>query len=205
VFSFCEDWHSDDCAHPLVRHYQTTLKSILESHPTLQRCLACCIHCGIQFLTHPRNAGRLNLRCPFGCREHHHRQRTNERGKAYYETASGRKKKKRLNARRGRSSSPAECEQQTDPTEQTTSPDEQLPDALSLPVELRLDGLPLDESSLVNSRMLPYVRMVTSLIQGIPIGLHEIVAALRNAMRQHRITYRSRIDYVLCFLKQHPP
>lgn len=72
-------------------------------------------------------------------------------------------------------------------------------------VELQLDGVVLDDSSLVNSRILPYVRMVTSLIEGIYIDLNEILAALQQAMRQHSIATRSRTDYALCFLHQHPP
>ena len=72
-------------------------------------------------------------------------------------------------------------------------------------VELRLDGVVLDESSLLNSPMLPYVRMVVSLIEGVEFGCDEIVRLLRQAMRQHSIAYSRRVDYVLGFLHQHPP
>jgi len=68
-----------------------------------------------------------------------------------------------------------------------------------------LAGLRLDESILMNSPLLPYVRMVASLIEGRSIGLVELVEALRKAMRQHSIANRRRIDYVLGFLHQHPP
>ena len=106
-FSFGADWHQDDRASPLVRHYQATLDSILQSHPELQGCVAYCADCGIRFLTHPRNAGRQNLRCPFGCRQHHRRQRSCQRSIAYYRTAAGKAKKKRLNARRQEPPGPA--------------------------------------------------------------------------------------------------
>lgn len=112
-------------------------------------------------------------------------------------------KKKRLNARRRGHSSPAQ--QRTDTIEQATSPNQQLPDEWSVKVELRWDGVVLDESSLLKSRMLPYVRMVVSLIEGIELSDQEIVRLLRQAMRQHSIAYRRRSDYVLRFLQQHPP
>jgi hypothetical protein len=71
--------------------------------------------------------------------------------------------------------------------------------------ELRLDGVVLSESSLTKSRMLPYVRMVASLIEDREVNRDELIAALRKAMRQHSIAYRSKREYVLGFLNQHPP
>lgn len=186
-----------------MRQYQIALDGVLKSRPELERCVAHCIHCGIRFLSHPRNAGRGDMRCPFGCRRQHGQQRSNQRSAAYYRTASGKVKKKRLNARRSGNSSPEQ--QRTDTIEQATSPNEQLPDELSVKVELRLDGVVLDDSSLRKSRMLPYVRMVVSLIEGIELSGEEIVSLLRQAMRQHSIAERRRSEYVLRFLHQHPP
>jgi len=164
-----------------------------------------CVHCGIRFLTHPRNAGRVDLRCPFGCRKHHRKQRSSQRSTAYYETPEGKQKKKRLNARRRSRSRPAECEPHSDPVEQTDVPDEQLPEDLQVKLELRLEGVVLDESTLVNSPMLPYVQMVVGLIEDVHLNANEIVCMLGRAMRQHSIAYRSKTDYVLCFLHQRPP
>lgn len=177
----------------------------MQSHPELRCCVAYCIHCGIRFLTHPRCAGRVDLRCPFGCRQHHRKQRSSQRSTAYYQTAAGKWKKKRLNARRNGSTSSAGGGQRQDLDQQATSPNEQLTDALRVKVELRLEGVVLRESSLLKSRMLPYVRMVVGLIEGIELSCHEVVRLLRRAMRQHSIANRSRSDYVLCFLHQHPP
>jgi hypothetical protein len=177
----------------------------LESNPELRRCVASCIHCGIRFLTHPRNAGRGDLRCPFGCRQHHRRQRSSQRSTAYYQTAAGKGKKKRLNARRNRSTSSVDGPPHQELGQQATSPKEPLADAWQGKVELRLEGVVLDESSLARSRMLPYVRMVVRLIEGIELRCHEMISLLRRAMRQHSIAYRRRTDYVLCFLHQHPP
>ena len=204
-FSICANWHQDDRAKPLVLQYQTALDSVLESHPELQRCAVSCLHCRIRFLTHPRNAGRRNLRCPFGCRRHHYLQRSRQRSTACYQTADGKRNKKRLNGRRQRSMGLPDRQSQPDLDPQETLPSEPTTDALQGKVELRLDGVVLDESSLQNSPMLPYVRMVVSLIEGIEFRCDEIVRLLRQAMRQHSIAYSRRVDYVLGFLHQHPP
>lgn len=203
VFSFRADWHQEDRARPLVGQYQTTLDSVLQSYPELRGCLAYCAHCGIRFLTHPRNAGRRDLRCPFGCRQHHRRQRSSQRSTAYYQTAVGRRKKKRLNGRRSCSACPVEvvpaCIQQTSPAE------EPRPGATALSMELRLPGVVLDESSLASSPMLPYVQMLVGLIEGIELSCGEVVRLLKQAMRQHSMGARRRVDYLLSILHQHPP
>jgi len=58
---------------------------------------------------------------------------------------------------------------------------------------------------LANSPVLPYVRMVVSLIEGIEFSCEEVVRLLRQAMRQHSIAHRRKIDYVLGYLHRHPP
>lgn len=112
-------------------------------------------------------------------------------------------KKKRLNAQRSYDASPEQ--KQTATTEQAIPASKPAQDELSPKVELRLQGVVLNEASLLKSRMLPYVRMVVSLIEGIELSDQEIVRLLRQAMRQHSIAYRTRSDYVLRFLHQHPP
>jgi hypothetical protein len=71
--------------------------------------------------------------------------------------------------------------------------------------QLRLDGVLLDEPSLLASPMLPYARMVVSLVEGVPFSLAELVNLLRRALRQHSIARRRRTDYVLHVLHQRPP
>jgi hypothetical protein len=211
-FSFRADWHQLDRARPFVRQYQTALDSVLQSHPELRGCIAYCVDCGIRFLTHPRNAGRRNLRCPFGCREHHRRQQSCQRSTAYYQTAAGKAKKKRLNGRRHRSQVPPAASPQGDldprrtPLDRhPTPPTEPATGASPVTVELRLDGVVLDESSLASSPMLPYVRMVVSLIEGVRLTCREVFDLLRQALRQHRIGARRRMDHILGYLHQHPP
>lgn len=70
---------------------------------------------------------------------------------------------------------------------------------------LRLGGVLLDESSLLASPILPYTRMVVSLVEGVPFRLAELVSLLRRALRQHSIARRRRTDYVLQVLHQRPP
>lgn len=179
----------------------------MESHPELQleRCVVPCKQCGIRFLTHPRNAGRTDLRCPFGCREHARRQAANRRSTAHYRTPLGRETKERLNRRRYRRSPSADQQVQPALDPQAISPPEPRTDEGQGKVELHLDGVVLDESSVVNSPLLPYLRMVVSLIEGIRLTCQELVRLLRQALRQRSLAFRRRIDYVLRFLHQHPP
>ena len=215
MFSFRPDWHLQDCANPLVRQYLLALDAVLQVRPELLGCDVVCAHCGIRFLTHPRNAGRLNLRCPFGCREFHRRQSSNRRGTAYRQTPEGQEKKRILNARRCAEAGKPLAELPTVPVESIDSPvvpvvdlqavDVLLPDELPVKLELALGGVVLDEAGLFESSMLSYLRMVVRLVEGLELGCGELVRWLRQALRQRSIAFRSRGDYVLRFLNQHPP
>jgi hypothetical protein len=167
--------------------------------------VAYCAECGIRFLTHPRNAGRQNLRCPFGCRQHHRRQRSCQRSTAYYRTATGRVKKKWLNARRqgGQVAPTTQSPSAGDPSMPPAQPAREPWPAPG--AELRPEGVVLDESSVAHSPMLPYVRMVVSLIAGVAFTCREVVHFLWRAMRQHRIGVDRGGDYLLGFLHQRPP
>ena len=72
-------------------------------------------------------------------------------------------------------------------------------------VALQLVDIVLDEQTLASSKVLPYVRMVASLVEGRMISHQELLAALGKRMRQHSIGRRSRREYVLGYLNQHPP
>ncbi len=196
--------------------------------------MAHCTDCGIRFLTHPRNAGRMNLRCPFGCREHHRRSRSNQRSSAYYRTPAGKAKKQRLNANRRRPSPSAEAEKATElssvPIQESNRPDEPISDvarsdvplpdepssvvrpsnkpplhALSAPIEIRVGGVILDTVTLLNSRLRSYVRMLAQLVDGVDLSRDQMIDLLRQAMRQHSMANRRSVDYVLGFLHRHPP
>ena len=72
-------------------------------------------------------------------------------------------------------------------------------------VTLSLEGFVLDDSTLVNSHILPYVLIVASILERRTIRREELIAALRTSMRQRSIDLRPRREYVLRLLKQHPP
>lgn len=93
---------------PLVSAYYVELRSVLRNQPWLRKCQARCRHCGIFFLTDRRNAGREDLRCPFGCSREHRRRESARRSAAYYGEPEGKEKKRALNGRRsrGRKASP---------------------------------------------------------------------------------------------------
>lgn len=112
-------------------------------------------------------------------------------------------KKKRLNAQRSYDSNPQP--RPTVPAEQAIPASTPALSEWSATDELRLEGVDLNQASLRKSRMLPYVRMVVSLIEGIELSCQEIALLLGQALRQHSIASRSRSQYVLRFLHQHPP
>jgi len=227
-YSFREDWHRDDRVKPLIRQYHLAMDAALRVRPDLQGCAVRCCHCGIRFFAHPRNAGRENLRCPFGCRQHHRRQCGNARSRKYYRTDRGRKNKKLHNCKRSRFWRGSRCDvgAQAARLGQTTaerssdsatvkltcveparqSAAETLkPAAPTLNLALPLDGLVLDEVTVVNSLVLPYAQMVATVIEGRTISRDELIAALRKRMRQRSIDWLPRREYVLHYLTQHPP
>ena len=174
-FHFRLDWYRQGEACALVKQYYVVLRSVLRSRPDLRRFLSRCRHCRIFFLTHPRNAGRGDLRCPFGCREAHRKQRSTERSVAYYATAEGQAKKKMQNGKRAQGGVSADA-------------NPAVPQAPEFP-----------------AGMVGYVAMVASLIEGRTVSEEEIVRMLVRAMRQHSMARRRRIDYVVAQLHKHGP
>jgi hypothetical protein len=84
----------------LVAQYYWAVRSVLRDKPELRKCLTRCRHCRILFFTHPRNAGRRDLGCPFGCRQAHRKQSAKQRSIEFYRSDAGKIKKRNLNARR---------------------------------------------------------------------------------------------------------
>ncbi len=60
------------------------MRLLLRERPDLRACLKRCRHCRIFFFTDPRNAGRDDLRCGFGCREAHRRRDSHRRSADFY-------------------------------------------------------------------------------------------------------------------------
>lgn len=161
----------------LVGQYYVVLRSVLRSHTHLRACLSRCRHCRIFFLTHPRNARRRDLGCPFGCKEAHRKRRSSERSVAYYRTAEGKVKKSIQNGKRrhGARTSPAASRERECPT-------------------MRLEA-----------RVVGYLRMVIGLIEGRPISTGEMVQMLIRVLRQHSMARQKRIDYIVDYLKKKAP
>lgn len=210
------------------------MDAVLREHPGLASCAVCCRRCGIRFLTHPRNANRQDLCCEFGCRECQRRERANARSQKHYQTDQGWRKKKLLNGKRRaaaaegkQEASPAAAPSDTaladgeacssDPS-LAVEPASELPSPPSDPatsvaleeappedVQLTLAGFALDEATLVNSPMLPYLAMVASVLEGRTIRPEELLHSLRKTMRQRSFDRLPRREYVLRFLDQHPP
>ena len=165
----------------LVLEYYQLLRSVLRAKPFLRACLTRCGHCRIFFLTDPRNAGRHDLRCPFGCRETHRKRQSTRRSVAYYRDPQGKQKKSALNQRRAK---PA-----------ALGPRKTLPGA----------SVPKDSSAQWNEAMVEHVRMVSSWIEGRRVSRKEILEMLAKVLRQHTICRRRKIDQAVVWLKEHPP
>ena len=201
------------------------------------------MHCGIRFVTDPRNAWRRNLGCPFGCRQHHRKQCSNQRSRDYRHTPEGREKKRLLNAQRSLRVNPFVGDQpasddelepddelaredsvesptaepcSSESQQESSSGDQQSccphedkpqpsPDIPPEDMQLVLDEVVLTPDIVKSSPMLPYLTKLIRLIEGRPLRQNDLVAHLLEALRQHSMAYRTRTDYVLCFLHQHPP
>lgn len=187
----------------------------MRDHPRLNECVTHCVHCGIRFLTHPRNARRTDLRCPFGCREHHRRQASNHRATAYYRTEQGRRKKEIQNARRkkegarqqGQSCSGAHELTESRPPEscRPQQTPRAIPVELLTDLQLVLDAVVLTPEIIVASPVLPYLTSVIGLLERRSISRSELVVHLLELLRQHSMALCLRKKYVLRFLHQHPP
>lgn len=73
--------------------YYVVLDSILRDKPEVRHLLAWCRHCGIPFIRDPRNAGRGDLGCPFGCVDLHRRRESNKRSVRYNGSPKGKLKR----------------------------------------------------------------------------------------------------------------
>jgi len=119
----------------------------------------------------------------------------------------GRRRKKLLNARRQRRRGPGGGPSQPvlGPQPEGTPPGEPEADAPPPTAEVRLEGIVLDESGVATSSMLPYVRMIVSLIEGIAFTCREVVELLCLTMRQHSIGDPRTSDYAWRFPFRRPP
>lgn len=181
-FQFGPDWYRRQGEiRDLVLQYYFVLRSVLRAKPCLRQCLTRCRHCRIFFLTHPSNAGRRDLGCPFGCRDEHRKRHSRKRSTEYYRTAEGKFKKRMQNSKRGKVAAKER-----------------------LPGEGQAAAFEPRETSL-DARMVDYLRMAIGLIEGRPVSTAEILEMLSRAMRQHSLVRGHRMDYVLRHLNERAP
>ncbi|MBW2337125.1 MAG: hypothetical protein JRF47_10280, partial [Deltaproteobacteria bacterium] len=161
----------------IVARYYLVVRSVLKEKPHLRKCLTRCRHCQILFFTHPRNAGRSDLRCPFGCRQAHRSKNEIQRSIEYYRSKEGKLKKKYLNDRRnGR-----------------------------MP-ELSPDGKPPEVGETeVDQTTVFHIQMVTGLIQGRAVSLKEVIGLIDKVLRQHSIDIDAKLAYAWSCQQKAPP
>jgi len=166
-----------------VLAYYLVLRTAMRSRRDLRRCLTRCRHCRIFFVAHPRNGGRADLGCPFGCREAYRKKRSAERSVAYYRTAAGKEKKAQLNSRRREGSGGDRR------------------------VVAQRPATPAAESDVIefDAAIVAHVRVVVSLVERREVSREEIVAMLERTVRQRRIGRQGRRAYILRWLAEHPP
>jgi len=166
----------------LVLEYYVLLRSVLRAKPHLRACLTRCRHCRIFFLTHPRNAGRQDLRCPFGCREAYRKRASAQRSAAYYGEAAGKKRKSKINQRRPRKYCAPEP-----------------------PSDRPRPRRPKRRRAKWNPLVVEHVRMVCSLIEGRRLSRQAVLRMLARNLRQHSIGRRRKIDQTVAWLHEAPP
>jgi hypothetical protein len=165
-----------------VLEYYVLLRSVLRAKPHLRACLTRCRHCRVFFLSHPRNAGRQDLRCPFGCREAHRKQASGQRSAAYYGGPKGKRKKSDLNQRRPRKYCAPKPATGTPPARPSRG-----------------------RRARWNPLMVEHVRMVASLIEGRQVSRRQVLEMLARVLRQLTIGRRRKIDQTVAWLNEQPP
>ena len=163
----------------MVVQYYWVVRSVLKEKPHLRKCLTRCRHCQILFFTHPRNAGRNDLGCPFGCREAHRRQEAIRRSTEYYRSPEGKVKKRHLNVARSGQNRLSEA-------------------------NFNAKGN-ADVLCQIDDATVGHIQLVTSLVEGRWVGLAEIDAMLERILRQHSIDGCVKLPYGLSSAQKYPP
>ena len=152
----------------IVARYYWAIRFVIKQKPELKNYLTRCRHCQILFFTHPRNARRNDLGCPFGCREARRKKKSTERSVAYYRSKDGKGKKIELNKQRSLVK---------DNSASTTD----------RPVG---SGVEHDRTILLS-----HIQVVISLIEGHWVVLKNIKALVVKILRQHSIDLKKNLFY----------
>ena len=174
VYKYFPDWHREEAVKGLTNRYYRILYNVVRDKPSVKRRITRCVDCGIDFITDPRNKGRSDLRCPFGCRDAHRRRCSNQRSTGYYQTARGKFKKRLLNQRRCR-------------RDEATS---------AVPARVEEARLSVqDADGGLRVPFLVYLQSVVRVIEGRAISLAAIRMAVRTILRQHSIDLQGSFHY----------
>lgn len=165
--------------------YYRQLRLLLSDRPELRDLLVRCRICRIFFLTHPRNAGRRDLRCHFGCQESDQARKSVDRSTDYYRSEQGKAKKRELNARRDQGQSGKSPPITTDSRSNAAAQTAPLP-APALPMPPMV-GTPLPVAGPANkpaehafSPLVSYLAMLLGLIELRSVMPREVVELLRQ-------------------------
>ena len=186
---FSPGWYRRGEIRALVGQYYWVLRSVLRTRPHLRGCLSRCRHCRIFFLTDPRNRGRKDLGCPFGCSDAYRRQQSTKRSVEYYRGEHGKILRRYQNEKRKPVESTRGCQ----------CPEEH---------ELQASDNPQssEQSNRFDPGMVEHLRIVISLIEQRILSRDEILEMLdRVFLRQQGIGGDRRIDYVVSYLNENPP
>jgi hypothetical protein len=146
---------------------------MLKDKAHLRKYLKRCRHCRIFFLTHPRNAVRNDLRCPFGCRQAHRKEDARRRCDEYYRSSAGKIKKRLLNARRSERNLTVNAPKES-------KEDSPAPGALEIALDMQI---------------IIHIRTVTSLIEERIVPLEDILCMIRRILRQLSIEKGKKMVY----------
>ena len=159
----------------------------VKGNALLRRCLTRCRHCGIFFLTDVRNSKRDDLRCPFGCREAHRKEKSNERSQEYYRSDVGRIKKRIQNEKR-RVATAAAAVASISTATTVPSSDQQTPDSESCAPS-----------------MISYLQVLVGLIESRRVMRAEILTLVARVLRQHSMARVRRVDHSVAWLNESSP
>ena len=190
AFQFSPGWYREGEVREIVLHYYYVLRSVLRANSHLKGCLSRCRHCRIFFITHPRNAGREDLGCPFGCRQTHRKASSKKRSAEYYRSKEGKEKKKEHNRRRSLRTT---CGRGGE-------------DLVNEEPSMQGVEILKDKAQVIRDKVaLSYIQMVVSFIEGRSVRLGEILQMLSEIVRQHSIGKRRRFVYAFTYPSQKPP
>ena len=81
----------------------------------------------------------------------------------------------------------------------------QEPESPEEPGKASGEGGPEEAEPEFDEGMVDHIQMMTSLIEEREVSREEIIEMIQRVMRQHSFGGEKRIEYILRYLKEHPP